>query len=60
MLDGRKLNDLNLSKGNFLGPTIIEVNTLDNKAYSEELFGPVLTILKVDTFEQALEIINKN
>lgn len=43
-----------------MGPTIIEIDSLDNEAYTEEIFGPVLTILKVETFEEALKIINKN
>ncbi len=43
-----------------MGPTILETNDLNNDIYKEELFGPVLTIIKADTFEKALEIINSN
>ncbi len=41
-------------------PTIIEVSSLDNQAYSEELFGPVLTIVKANNFDEALKILNSN
>lgn len=44
-----------------MGPTLVEVNASDRweiDAYKEELFGPVLTVISVETFEEALEIIN--
>ena len=44
-----------------MGPTLVEVNAADRweiDAYKEELFGPVLTVICVDTFEEALEILN--
>jgi malonate-semialdehyde dehydrogenase (acetylating)/methylmalonate-semialdehyde dehydrogenase len=59
-LDNRVLDEERLKLGNFMGPTILETNDLNNDIYKEELFGPVLTIIKADTFEKALEIINSN
>ena len=33
---------------------------MNNVAYKEEIFGPVLTILEVDTIEEGIKIINDN
>jgi malonate-semialdehyde dehydrogenase (acetylating)/methylmalonate-semialdehyde dehydrogenase len=63
LLDGTKFIHDEEPNGNFMGPTIIEVNANlrnSNPAYSEELFGPVLTIMRVDTYDQAMEILNQN
>ena len=43
-----------------MGPTIVEIDSLDNASYTEEIFGPVLTIIKVATFDEAIKIINQN
>ena len=43
-----------------MGPTIITNMTQDMKAYKEEIFGPVLCVLSVDTLDEAIELINKN
>ncbi|KAK0208171.1 methylmalonate-semialdehyde dehydrogenase [Desarmillaria ectypa] len=45
--------------GNFVGPTVIEANTT-MKCYQEEIFGPVLVVVKVDMLDDALDIINSN
>ncbi|KAK7468736.1 hypothetical protein VKT23_003239 [Stygiomarasmius scandens] len=58
-LDGRNLSVSAYPDGNFVGPTVIEANT-DMKCYQEEIFGPALVVLKVDTLDDALEIINGN
>ena len=46
-------------EGNWFGPTVIEVST-KMTAYEEEIFGPVLCLLYVDTLEEAIRIINSN
>ncbi|GJJ13914.1 hypothetical protein Clacol_008171 [Clathrus columnatus] len=58
-LDGRGKIVQGYENGNFVGPTIIE-GTTDMRSYREEIFGPVLFVLNVDTLDEAIEIINRN
>lgn len=62
VLDGRnfKMSEERFSKGNFLGPTIITGVKPGIRAYDEEIFAPVLSIVNVDTFDEAIELINSN
>jgi malonate-semialdehyde dehydrogenase (acetylating)/methylmalonate-semialdehyde dehydrogenase len=60
LLDGRSVQVHGYEHGNFVGPTIIQVSSTDNIAYQTEIFGPVLTILAVDTIEDAIQIIRDN
>jgi len=60
LLDGRNVVVENYPNGNFVGPTIISDMTIDMKAYKNEIFGPVLCVIKVDTLDEAIELINKN
>lgn len=63
LLDGRNYTNEKYPNGNFFGPTIVELNSsnyMNNEAYTCELFGPVLTVVCVDTYEEALEIVNSN
>ena len=48
------------SKGNFVGPTIFDGVTENMAIYTEEVFGPVLCVVGVDTLEDAVEFINRN
>ena len=60
-LDGRKVRVDEFPDGHFVGPTVVtDLPDLDNVAYTEEIFGPVLTCLTVDSLEEAMDIINKN
>lgn len=58
-LDGRVIQVPGYPDGNFIGPTVIEANTT-MKCYLEEIFGPVLVVVKADTLDDALDIINSN
>lgn len=60
LLDGRDVNVQGYEKGNFVGPTIFNQVTTDMRIYQEEVFGPVLAIIHVDTLEQAIALINAN
>ncbi|KAG6040237.1 hypothetical protein E4U41_001173 [Claviceps citrina] len=60
LLDGRNYINSKYPNGNFIGPTIITDVTPDMKCYKEEIFGPVLVCLNVDTVDDAIELINKN
>ncbi|TSH78423.1 CoA-acylating methylmalonate-semialdehyde dehydrogenase [Acinetobacter sp. RF15A] len=60
LLDGREVQVPGYEQGNFVGPTIFNQVTTDMRIYKEEVFGPVLAIMHVDTLEQAIELINAN
>jgi malonate-semialdehyde dehydrogenase (acetylating)/methylmalonate-semialdehyde dehydrogenase len=60
MLDGRKLTVAGHEKGFFLGPTLFDRVTPQMDIYREEIFGPVLIVLRVDSYEEALRLINAN
>ncbi|GLH14868.1 Probable methylmalonate-semialdehyde dehydrogenase [acylating], mitochondrial [Gryllus bimaculatus] len=60
VLDGRDLVVPGYEKGNFVGPTILTEVKPNMKCYKEEIFGPVLVALSVDTLDDAIELINKN
>ncbi len=46
--------------GHFIGPAIIDRATPDHESACDEIFGPVLTVIRCDTLEEALAIENAN
>jgi len=53
--------DRNLPKaGFFYGPTLLDQVTRDMECYRDEIFGPVLSVVRVTTFEEAITLINSN
>jgi len=61
LLDGRNPKvPSGYEKGNFVGPTIISDIKPNMQCYQQEIFGPVLGIIKADTFDEAVQIINSN
>merc|ERR1711872_1077618 len=60
LLDGRGATVEGYPDGNFCGPSIITKMKPSMKAYKEEIFGPVLCVLSVDTLEEAIQLINNN
>ncbi|EKM83560.1 hypothetical protein AGABI1DRAFT_110209, partial [Agaricus bisporus var. burnettii JB137-S8] len=58
-LDGRSITVPGYPDGNFVGPTILEADT-NMKCYQQEIFGPVLVVLKADNLDDAIEIVNNN
>ena len=59
-VDGRQLVVDGLEDGFFVGPTVIDDVTTEMDVYREEIFGPVLSVLRVDTVEQAIAVVNAN
>ena len=57
VVDGRT-HAITESPGYFLGPTLFDHAKRDMRVYQEEIFGPVLTMLRVDTFNEAIDLIN--
>jgi len=60
LLDGRGFKPEKYPHGNWVAPTIIANVTPDMQCYREEIFGPVLVCLNVDTLDEAVELINRN
>jgi malonate-semialdehyde dehydrogenase (acetylating)/methylmalonate-semialdehyde dehydrogenase len=60
VLDGRNAKVDGFADGSFVGPTILADVKSDNIVAKEEIFGPVLSLMKADSFEEAVEIINKS
>ena len=58
VLDGRNTIVPGKENGFYVGPTIIDFATADMKVATEEIFGPVLTIVRVNTIDEALAIEN--
>ena len=60
ILDGRGLTVEGFEKGNFVGPTIFDNVTADMQIYKEEIFGPVLCIMRADSLDEAIALLNAN
>ncbi|WP_372437808.1 CoA-acylating methylmalonate-semialdehyde dehydrogenase [Pseudomonas chlororaphis subsp. aureofaciens] len=59
-LDGRDVKVSGFEQGNFVGPTLFSGVTTDMQIYTQEIFGPVLVVLEVDTLDQAIALVNSN
>ena len=46
--------------GFWLGPTLFDRVTTDMSIYTEEIFGPVLSVIRVDGYSEGLDLINSN
>ncbi|KAK7191846.1 hypothetical protein DPSP01_007120 [Paraphaeosphaeria sporulosa] len=60
LLDGRGQKPEKYPNGNWVGPTIIANVKPHMRCYKEEIFGPVLVCLNVDTIDEAIDLINAN
>lgn len=60
LLDGRGVDVPGYDDGNFVGPTVFSGVKADMAIYREEVFGPVLCVVEVDTIEEAVAFINQN
>jgi malonate-semialdehyde dehydrogenase (acetylating)/methylmalonate-semialdehyde dehydrogenase len=59
-LDGRSLTVPGHENGHFIGPTLFDHVTPDMTIYKDEIFGPVLVVLRAQTLGQAIETVNQN
>jgi len=59
-VDGRGLTVPGHEDGFWVGPTVIDRVARDMDVYQEEIFGPVLVVLRTDTVDDAIELINSN
>ncbi len=60
VLDGRQFRVPGSEAGFFLGPSLFDHVTPDMTIYQEEIFGPVLVVLRVPTLDRAIELVNRN
>ena len=60
LIDGRNIKLQGYENGYFIGPCLFD-NVKDNmKIYKEEIFGPVLSIVRADNYEEALKMVKDN
>jgi malonate-semialdehyde dehydrogenase (acetylating)/methylmalonate-semialdehyde dehydrogenase len=60
VIDGREHPITNEGAGFFLGPSLFDRVSPDMKIYLEEIFGPVLVMLRAKNFQQALDLVNNH
>jgi malonate-semialdehyde dehydrogenase (acetylating)/methylmalonate-semialdehyde dehydrogenase len=60
VVDGRGLTVAEHEDGFFLGPCLFDHVTPDMSIYRDEIFGPVLAVVRVDTYEEAARLLSEN
>lgn len=58
VVDGRDLRVAGCEDGYFVGGTLFDNVSPEMRIYKEEIFGPVLCVVRVDSLEQAMQLIN--
>jgi malonate-semialdehyde dehydrogenase (acetylating)/methylmalonate-semialdehyde dehydrogenase len=59
-VDGRGLTVPGFEDGFFVGPTVIDQVTTEMDVYTQEIFGPVLSVVRSDDVDSAIDLINSN
>jgi malonate-semialdehyde dehydrogenase (acetylating)/methylmalonate-semialdehyde dehydrogenase len=60
VVDGRGLKIAGYESGFFLGPTLFDRVTPEMSIYKDEIFGPVLVVLRANSLDEAIDIVNRN
>jgi len=60
VVDGRGLVVEGHENGNFVGPTVITDLPADHPTYTDEVFGPVLVVMHVNNFDEAIALVNSS
>lgn len=60
VVDGRQASVDDFQNGFFVGPTLIDQVTPNMHSYQQEIFGPVLQIMRVETMQQAMDLIDNH
>ncbi|GAB2816432.1 CoA-acylating methylmalonate-semialdehyde dehydrogenase [Alpinimonas psychrophila] len=58
VVDGRGIEVDGDANGFWLGPTLLDNVPTSSKAYTEEIFGPVLSVVRVHSYEEGVDLIN--
>jgi malonate-semialdehyde dehydrogenase (acetylating)/methylmalonate-semialdehyde dehydrogenase len=59
-VDGRGISVPGYENGFFVGPTVIDEVTPEMDVYREEIFGPVLSVVRTDSVDEAIALVNAN
>ena len=59
-VDGRGLTVPGYEDGFFVGPTVLDEVTTEMDVYTEEIFGPVLSVVRADDVQAAIDLVNAN
>lgn len=60
VIDGRAYQHPTYPDGYFIGPSLFDCVTEEMSIYQQEIFGPVLVVLRVKNFEEAVALVNRN
>ncbi len=60
VVDGRKVDADSEGDGFFVGPTLFDHVDTDMSIYTDEIFGPVLSVVRVESYAEGVELINAN
>jgi malonate-semialdehyde dehydrogenase (acetylating)/methylmalonate-semialdehyde dehydrogenase len=60
VVDGRSVNVKGCENGFYVGGTLIDSVEASMKSYKEEIFGPVLQVVRVETMQQAIDLIDEH
>jgi len=60
LVDGRGLEVEGFGEGFFIGPNLFDNVSDDMSIYTDEIFGPVLSVVRVDHYEDAIKLVNDN
>ena len=60
IVDGRKSKVPGYEKGHFIGPTVVDQVTPDMTIAKDEVFGPVVSFLRMNSMDEAIEFIHKS
>jgi len=60
VVDGRDVNPDGDENGFWLGPTLIDHVPTTSRVYQDEIFGPVLSVIRVKTYEEGIALINSS
>ncbi len=58
--DGRNFKIQGYEKGYFVGPTLFDNVTSEMTIYKEEIFGPVVCVVRVNNYDEALKLVNNH
>ena len=59
-VDGRGFTVPDHENGFWVGPTVVDQVTTEMDVYQQEIFGPVLSVVRIDSVDEAIEMINAN
>lgn len=60
VVDGRDVSPDGGADGFWLGPTLLDHVTDTMRVYTDEIFGPVLSVVRVETYDEAVALVNAN